>query len=199
MIANNERDCTATEVQEHEYKAWHDDPKKAPKWDAFAAARPYSVKGYEVKAPVAGAAAPDGAVLSMQEGGEASTLLAEVKKIAASSSSKYVALSFDSVTCPVWRMFGGQDLGKASKGIPCLHVYTREAHGKDDFDAPPNGSGPMALTREINMHKTEAERRQAACEAQGVMVKQLGAEEGNHWVLDNMEDSLEKAYEARPF
>lgn len=204
-IEDNARDCTDEEVQEHEYQAWHEDEKKKDMWDSFVSARPYSVKGYESQAPKVGDNAPDGEVLSMEPDGEPSTLLAEVKALGKKAGSSFVGLSFDSLSCPVWRMYGGYDLCNAMNGVdgikfPVLHVYTREAHGSDDFDASPNVKGPMALTRQLPMHKTAGERRQAATEAQSVLAKQLGSKgDSTHWVLDNMDDSLEKAYEARPF
>lgn len=195
-IGDGKNDVTMDEVQAFEKKTWS--AKSPEEYSAFKAARPYSLEGYETKAPKVGEIAKDGTVLPLDAGGP-STLLAEVKKLARSGSSKYCAISFDSITCPVWRTFGGQDFHHACSGLglPVLHVYTREAHGSDDFDAPPNKDGPIALSQPVIMHKTEADRRNAAKGAQSILSKQVG---GNvTMVLDDMSDTLEKAYEARPF
>jgi hypothetical protein len=193
-IGDGKTDCTYAEVAEFEAKAWGDKPAEA--LEMFKAARPYSQSGYESKAPKVGDSAPDGPVLLLKEEGE-STLLAEVKK--AAGDGKYCGISFDSVTCPVWRSFAGYDFhaAAAKKGVPVLHVYTREAHGSDDFDAPPNNTGPLALTKSVPMHKTAAERRGAATGAAEIMKRQLSKEVD--MVLDSMDDALEKAWEARPF
>ena len=64
-----------------------------------------------------GDAAPDGAIDSLEKDAAASTLLAEAAKL-----GKKVAISFDSLSCPVWRSFGGEDLHKAAAaaGLPVL-------------------------------------------------------------------------------
>jgi len=196
-LDGNKHDGSYEEVQEFEYKAWHDDPKKD--WDSYTVNRPWSTKGYVSMAPKMGDAAPDGPVLSLEADGAPSTLLAEVKKMSATSGKEFVAVSFGTVSCPVWRTFGGQDLCRPAKdaGVPILHVYTMEAHAEGQFDAGPNMKGPIALTRQIPPHKDEAERRKAAMEGHAVISRELG--EKQVMVLDGMDDQLEKAYEARPF
>lgn len=193
-VGDGKTDCTYAEVAEFEAKAWGEKPAEA--LEMFKAARPYSQTGYESKAPKVGDIAPDGPVLLLKEEGE-STLLEEVRR--AAGGSKFCGISFDSVTCPVWRSFAGYDFSTAAgrKGVPVLHVYTREAHGSDDFDAPPNNTGPLALTKSLPMHKTAAERRGAATGAAEMMTTQLAKEVD--MVLDSMDDTLEKAWEARPF
>ena len=65
---------------------------------------------------------PDGKILSI-EGGEASTLLTEAKKIAAAAGSTKVAICFDAITCPFFRAYAAEDMYKVMNGIPMLHVY----------------------------------------------------------------------------
>ena len=54
------------------------------------------------KHPNEGDVVPDGKILSI-EGGEASTLLTEAKKIAAAAGSAKGAICFDAITCPFFR------------------------------------------------------------------------------------------------
>jgi hypothetical protein len=154
------------------------------------------MKDYVPQAPNVGDSC-DGPVLDLKEAGQTSTLFAEVKRIGEASSSSAVAVIFGSITCPVWRSFGGQDLHRAcrKKNLPVLHVYTLEAHPIGDFAAPPNADGPMALRRQVRVHQNEAERRMAALEAQAIISRQVG--EVVNMVLDGMDDALENAYEAR--
>lgn len=195
-INDNTQDCTVAEVQEKEYQVWHEDDSKD--WDLFTQQRPYSVKGYQSQAVDVGQA-KDAKVLGLKADSDTGTLLEEVKKLGESKGSEVVAVSFDSLTCPVWRSFGGHDLHKAvaDKGFPVLHVYTREAHASDEFDAAPNGKGLISLKRQVPAHQTEDDRRKAAVEAHALISRQVGG--AVDMVLDNMEDELEKAYEARPF
>ena len=60
-----------------------------------------------------------------------------------------------------------KDLFKAAGGFPTLHVYIREAHPMDGFNAAPNGTGPLSLARTQNKHQTIEDRRQSAQEALG--------------------------------
>ena len=126
--------CHYSQVQEAESKTWK--AKGDESWASFQKARPYSCPGYESHAPKVGDAVPDGPIASLDKGAAASTLLAEATKL-----GKRVAISFDSLSCPVWRTFGGAEFHNAATaaGLPVLHIYTREAHGKDDFGmyAPP--------------------------------------------------------------
>ena len=41
-------------------------------------------------------------------------------------------------------------------------MYTREAHGHDDFESDLNVGFPFALSKPIDQHKTAEERRTAA-------------------------------------
>mmetsp|Transcript_55876 Transcript_55876/g.111993 ORF Transcript_55876/g.111993 Transcript_55876/m.111993 type:complete len:346 (-) Transcript_55876:132-1169(-) len=189
-IEKNEADNTAEQVHEKEDAVWS---VKGPEaMESFKLNRPYSVKGFVNKAPKAGEPAPDGTVVPV-DSEEKSTLHAELKKFGA----KFVGLSFDSVTCPVWRGYGGYDLTKAAAGIPVLHVVSLEAHAADVFPTPVNEGGPFGLARQVNGHTSLAERRTAAGEAQAVISKWL---KGAHtYVLDDMDNALEAAYESRPF
>mmetsp|Transcript_52361 Transcript_52361/g.120360 ORF Transcript_52361/g.120360 Transcript_52361/m.120360 type:complete len:135 (+) Transcript_52361:1-405(+) len=56
------------------------DPNDKEKWALFLSHRPYCVPGYKSKAPAIGKKVPDGPLLSLEEGGPSSTLLAEAKK-----------------------------------------------------------------------------------------------------------------------
>lgn len=104
--------------------------------------------------------------------------------------------STDTVTCPFWRAYGAKDLYKAAGSIPTLHVYIREAQPKDEFDATPNGKGPLSLAREHNKHQTIRARRQSAQEALGFIQKW---EPDAVMFVDGMDDALEAMYEARPW
>uniref|UniRef100_A0A7S0WR57 Uncharacterized protein n=1 Tax=Pyramimonas obovata TaxID=1411642 RepID=A0A7S0WR57_9CHLO len=169
-------------------------------WKSFQAARPYSLEGYQVKAPKAGDMAPDGTV-HPREAGDPTTLLATVKALAQKSGMDDVAVIFGCSTCPAFRVFGGYDFHQAfkKKALPVLYVYTREAHGHDDFESAMNLTNPFALTKTINMHKNLEERRAAATLLYGHTVTQHGGKEHINMVLDDLDDGLEKKYEARPF
>jgi len=193
-LGDGKSDCTYSQVQEAESKTWK--AKGDESWASFQKARPYSCPGYESHAPKVGDAVPDGPIASLDKGAAASTLLAEATKL-----GKRVAISFDSLSCPVWRTFGGAEFHNAATaaGLPVLHIYTREAHGKDDFDAGPNDSGPMALEHAINMAKTEEERRGTAMKAKTLISEQVSMSEGVTMWCDAMDDWAEAAFEARPF
>merc|ERR1712146_292963 len=198
VIGDGAQDCTYEQVAEKEYAAWN--PKGEEMWQKFKTNRPYSVKEHVSKAPKAGDDAPDGPIFSLDKGGEPSTLLTEAKKLATGANST-VAISFDSLTCPVWRTYGGQDLSDAATkvGFPVLHIYMREAHASDEFDAPPNAAGPMSLAKQIKVHKSQEERRAAALDAKTLISSQVNAKDGVCMWMDGMDDWCEKAYEARPF
>uniref|UniRef100_A0A7S0JED3 Thioredoxin domain-containing protein n=1 Tax=Calcidiscus leptoporus TaxID=127549 RepID=A0A7S0JED3_9EUKA len=174
------------------------DPNDKEKWALFLSHRPYCVPGYKSKAPAIGKKVPDGPLLSLEEGGPSSTLLAEAKKLAQATGASKVIISFDSVTCPFWRAYAAEDLYRAVPGIPTLHVCIREAHPLDEFDAEgANTSGPLQLTREFNKHKTLSDRRASAKEAKALISK---FEPGEITMfVDGMDDKLEALYEARPW
>eukprot|EP00959_Pyramimonas_sp_CCMP1952_P390863 8191098-Pyramimonas_sp.AAC.1 len=174
--------------------------KGPEKWASFQAARPYSLKDYTVKAPKAGDLAPDGTVHSLKAGGTSSTLLSTVRELAAAKGKDDIAVIFGCSTCPAFRVFGGYDFHTAfaKKGFPILYVYTREAHGHDDFESDMNIASPFALAKTINMHKNLEERRAAAVLLHAHTVTQHGGKPVD-MVMDDMTDSLEEKYEARPF
>jgi len=197
LIEGGEKDATVEQVAIKEEKVWV--AKGEEQWESYKKARPYNLQGYEAKYPKAGEAAPDGEVFPFKAG-DATTLLAEVKKLA--NDKKKVGIIFGSATCPAFRTFGGFDFHKAfvAKGYPILYVYTREAHGHDDFESAMNLGSPFALKKTINMATSMDERRAAAVLLHAHMVTQLkGKIEDVQVVLDNMDDTLEKAYEARPY
>ena len=111
--------------------------------------------------------------------------------------SEFVAVSFDSLTCPVWRAFAGADLHKAFSGydVPVLHVYTKEAHADNEFAA--HVPAPLDLAEPVNVHKTWQERAVAAKKAKALLEAKTG--ERINMVMDAMGDGLEKSYEARPW
>jgi len=193
-------DCSYAEVSSFMVPKMFD-PADKDKWALFQAHRPYCVPGYKTKAPQPGDKVPDGPLLSLEEGGPKTTLLAEARKLAKAAGSSKVILSFDSITCPFWRSYGAEDLYYASNGVPTLHVYIREAHPFDEFPAEgaegPNAKGPIALTRVVNKHKTIADRRLAASEAKALVSKYEGPNVA--MFVDELNDKLEKMYEARPW
>ena len=165
-IKGIDTDPTVPEVSNFMVPAMFDPAGDADKWALFQQQRPYCVPGYEPQAPQPGDAVPDGPLFPLVDGPE-TTLLTEARALAAKHGTSKVVLSFDSVTCPFWRSYGAKDLYKAAGSIPTLHVYIREAHPKDEFDAAPNGKGPISLAREHNKHQTIEDRRQSAQEALG--------------------------------
>ena len=171
------------------------DPADAEKYASFLEQRPYCVPGYEVQAPQPGNVVPDGPLLPLVGGAE-TTLLTEARALAAKHGTSKVVISFDSVTCPFWRAYAAKDLFKAAGGVPTLHVYIREAHPMDEFNAAPNGTGPLSLARTHNKHQTIEDRRQSAQEALGFIRKW---EPEAVMFVDGMDDALEAMYEARPW
>jgi len=190
------KDCTQEQVVAHEKAGWF--PKGKEAWASFQAARPYSLEGYVPLAPKPGQPAPDGPVLNFKEADGKTTLLAKARSLAGANNK--VAIIFGCSTCPAFRVFGGHDLHHAfaKKGLPVLFVYTREAHGHDDFESDMNVGSPFALKHQIDMHRTIEERRAAAVLCHAHLVTQLGTVDINI-VIDDMEDNLERAYEARPY
>ena len=76
------------------------------------------------------------------------------------------------------------------KGYPVLYVYTREAHGHDDFESDLNVGFPFALSKPIDQHKTAEERRAAAVLLHAHTVTQHGGMPVE-MVIDDMDDTLE--------
>lgn len=196
-IADNTHDCTDAEVAAFEHKKFNDSEESKKDYENFALHRPWSVQGFESKCPSVGESV-DGKVFTLADA-EERTLFSEVKSLGEEKESSAVAVMFGSITCPVWRSYGGQDLYKAcrKKGLPVLTVYTLEAHASDEFPAPPNATGVMSLKRQVVRHQTIEERQTAALEAHAIVSRQVG--EDIPMVLDNMDDSLENAYETRSF
>ena len=86
------------------------------------------------------------------------------------------------------------DTALAPSGVPTLHVYILEAHGQDEL---PVNVGPLNLAREYNQPKTITERRAAAKDALELI---KGWTNGPVTMfLDDMNNALENAYEARPW
>lgn len=174
------------------------DPKDEANYAIFKAQRPYCVPGYKSKAPKPGSKVPDAPLYGLEEGSPSSTLLTEAKKLAVAAGTSKVIISFDSVTCPFWRAYAAEDLYRAVPGTPILHVYIREAHPLDEFDAHgANTEGPIQLTRAFNKHKTLADRRASAKEAVALISKFAGPDVS--MFIDGMDDKLESLYEARPW
>ena len=197
-------DVTYEQAQAFEFANWYDVPGKD--WEAFKRNRPYSIKGHECRAPSIGAKAPNGAVLSLDEGRAPSTLHKAID--AAAKDSGVVALIFGSLSCPVWRGWAALDLHNdvTAAGIPALHVYQKEAHAAGEFEHKNNLEGPIALRTPQPPHANEAARRTAAKRAKAHLEAQLWWEQPPFssrpritMVLDGMDDKLEAAYESRPF
>jgi hypothetical protein len=175
-----------------------DPHNKGITWEKFAEHRGYAVPGYVPKHPKPGDVAPDGKILSI-DGGEASTLLTEAKKVAAAAGSKKVIICFDAITCPFFRAYAAEDLYKVTNGVPMLHVYLREAEPCDVFDAGGmHCETPLKMKRFIPWHKTEAERAIAATDTKIFLESFIGKGKVTMW-MDTMDDKLEKLYEARPW
>jgi len=175
-----------------------DPHNKGITWEKFAEHRGYAVPGYEPKHPNPGDIAPDGKILSI-DGGAASTLLAEAKKMATAAGSDKVIICFDAITCPFYRAYAAEDLYKVANGVPQLHVYLREAEPCDVFDAGGmHCSTPLKMKRYIPWHKTEEERAMAAKDTKTFLEGFEGKGKVNMW-MDTMDDNLEALYEARPW
>lgn len=167
-------------------------------WAKFAEHRGYAVPGYVPKHPKEGDIAPDGKILSI-DGKEPSTLLAEARKLASAAGSKKVIVCFDAITCPFFRAYAAEDLYKVAGGVPQLHVYLREAEPSDVFDAGGmHCVTPLKMKRHIPWHKNETERAEAAKDTRTFLESFEGKGKVNMW-MDTMDDTLEAAYEARPW
>jgi len=167
-------------------------------FDKFKEHRGYAMPGYQPKHPKPGEDAPDGTILSI-DGGAPSTLLAEAKKLALASGSEKVMICFDGVTCPFFRAYAAEDLYKVSHGVPMLHVYIREAEPCDEFDAGGmHCTTPLKMKRLIPVHKTEADRAEAAKDTKAFLEGFMGKGKVTMF-MDTMDDNLEAIYEARPW
>jgi len=167
-------------------------------WEKFSEHRGYALPGYVSKAPKEGEVVPDGKILSISGGAE-STLLTEAKKMAAAAGTDKVAICFDAITCPFFRAYAAEDMFKVMNGIPMLHVYLREAEPSDVFDAGGmHCVTPLKMKRYIPWHKSEKERAEAAKDTKIFLEGIMGKGKVNMW-MDTMDDTLEAAYEARPW
>lgn len=167
-------------------------------FDKFAEHRGYAMPGYQPKHPKVGDIATDGKILSV-DGGEASTLLTEAKKMATAAGSDKVIICFDAITCPFYRAYAAEDLHAVAQGVPQLHVYLREAEPCDVFDAGGmHCVTPLKMKRFIPWHKTEADRAMAAKDTKTFLESFEGKGKVNMW-MDTMDDFLEATYEARPW
>jgi len=191
QIGPKTSDVTYKEVADYEEAAWKGVEGKD--WGLFQEQRPYSLATWESKAPQVGSKAPDGPALTLN--GEPTTLMKEVKALG--GSGVFVVLSFESLTCPVWRTFAGYDLQRGVRPYhtPVLHVYTREAHADDEF--PASVPFPIKLAEPLNQHSSAVERAAAATKSKKFLEGRLGAEVS--MILDSTDNVLERAYEARPF
>mmetsp|Transcript_18010 Transcript_18010/g.30282 ORF Transcript_18010/g.30282 Transcript_18010/m.30282 type:complete len:279 (-) Transcript_18010:563-1399(-) len=200
QCGDGSKDCTQEQIVAKEKAGWF--PKGKEAWASFQRARPYSLEGYVPLAPKPGQPAPDGTVMNFNEADGKTTLLAKVRSLAttANGANNKVAIIFSCSTCPAFRVFGGHDFYQAftKKGLPVLFVYTREAHGHDDFESAMNESGPFALKNTIDMHRSVEERRASAVLCHAHLATQLKIADVNI-VIDDMDDKLERVYEARPF
>ena len=175
-------------------------PMKNPRvnWNKFQINRPYCIPGYTTKAPRVGDIAPDGPLHSLKHSGPSSTLLVEVRKLAAAAGSDKVVLGFDAMTCPFWRAYCAFDLMQACGSVPILHIYSQEAEPEDTFNAGGSQSAgkPLDIAPPIKFHHTLADRRAAALKAKSVLQKFSSRVE--MWI-DGMDDELEGLYESRPW
>lgn len=176
-----------------------DPHNKGITFEKFAEHRGYAMPNYEPKHPKDGEDAVDGKILSIDGNNTESTLLAEAKNIADKFDSDKVIVCFDAMTCPFYRAYAVEDLYNATKGVPKLHVYIREAEPCDVFDAGGmHCETPLKMKRYIPWHKNEAERAEAANDCKTFLEGGGFAGEVTMW-MDAMDDKLEAAYEARPW
>jgi len=168
-------------------------------WEKFCEHRGYAAPGYEPKHPKDGEKAIDGKIFAIDGSGATSTLLAEAKKVAEAAGSDKVIICFDGMTCPFYRAYCMEDLYRASNGCPKLHVYIREAEPCDEFDAGGmHMVTPLKMKRPIPVHKTAEDRAKAANDCKTFLEKSAAKAKVNMW-MDGMDDTLEAAYEARPW
>jgi|TARA_B110001469_G_C9604951_1_gene300721 hypothetical protein len=210
------RDCTHEELvklQLSKYGFTSTNGKLSLAGTAYANAHPYNDPGYVEKFPKAGVAAPNGEIYyALERGGlgDKSTLQEALKilcgpNIVFGKAERRVwaqglgqcGVLFLNMTCPIVRLGVMREYGRmyAAAGVPLLLVYIRETHPQDGF-LPQANWGESA---NINAHRT-AEDRATCC----ALVHQQWAEQcpelpPPNLVIDGMGDSLEAAYEARPF
>ena len=210
------RDCTHEELvklQLSKYGYPATNGKLSFDGSAYAKARPYNDPGYMEKFPKAGTAASNGEVYyALERGGlgDKTTLQAALDVVCGPNIAFGKAerrewaqgvgecgVLFLNMTCPIVRLGVMREYGRmyAAAGVPLLLVYIRESHPQDGF-LPQANWGESAS---INEHRT-AEDRAACC----ALIRQQWAEQcpelpPPNLVIDGMGDSLEAAYEARPF
>ena len=210
------RDCTHEELvklQLSKYGFTSTNGRLSLAGTAYAKAQPYNDPAYVEKFPKAGAAAPNGEIYyALESGGlgDKATLQAALNvlcgpNVVFGKAERRVwaqglgqcGILFLSMTCPIVRLGVMREYGRmyAAAGVPLLLVYIRETHPQDGF-LPQANWGESAS---INAHRTVEDR--AACCA---LVRQQWAEQcpelpPPNLVIDGMGDSLEAAYEARPF
>jgi len=172
------------------------------RFEKFLEHRGYAAPGYVPKHPKEGEPLPDGKLESLESNGMASSLRAEVKKIAAANpTAERIAICFDAITCPFFRLYSAEDLAKIHQefNVPTLHVYQREAEPCDVFDAGGmHMSTALALARPVRWHKDINERRQVAKETQTFLEQFYGKGKVNMF-CDTMDDNLERIFESRPW
>jgi len=212
------RDCTHEELvklQLSKYGFTSTNGKLSLAGTAYVKAHPYNDPGYVEVFPKAGAAAPDGEIYyALERGGlgEKATLHAALDVLARpnvvfgkaerrewAQGLGQCGVLFVNMTCPILRFGVMREYARmyAAAGVPLLLVYIRETHPRDGFLPQANWFGRESAN--IDAHRT-AEDRAACC----ALVRQQWAEQcpelpPPNIVIDGVGDSLEAAYEARPF
>ena len=212
------RDCTHEELvklQLSKYGFTSTNGKLSLAGTAYVKAHPYNDPGYVETFPKAGAAAPDGEIYyALERGGlgEKATLHAALDVLARpnvvfgkaerrewAQGLGQCGVLFVNMTCPILRFGVMREYARmyAAAGVPLLLVYIRETHPRDGFLPQANWFGRESAN--IDAHRT-AEDRAACC----ALVRQQWAEQcpelpPPNIVIDGVGDSLEAAYEARPF
>ena len=76
-----------------------------------------------------------------------------------------------------------EDLYAVSKGVPKLHVYIREAEPCDEFDAGGmHMATPLKMKRPIPVHKSEADRAEAAKDCKIYLESFAGKDSVTMWM-----------------
>ena len=76
-----------------------------------------------------------------------------------------------------------EDLYAVSKGMPKLHVYIREAEPCDEFDAGGmHMATPLKMKRPIPVHKSEADRAEAAKDCKIYLESFAGKDSVTMWM-----------------
>lgn len=194
-----EKEPSYEAVQAFEFNAWKEGDDYNP---VFREHRPYSCKGWQDNSPAIGSTAPDGTVYSITEDGKAGSqgsLMGYVNTLGELHGSDKVGVLFCSATCPIFRMLAHQDFPavfKAAK-VPLLFVYIVEAHAQDGFHHDMNNGkwdlpGPKTLDERAS-YALQYAKKELLCKRFDLDPKEIPM------VMDTMDNSLELAYEARPF